>query len=325
MSFDVAVVGGGISGLVVAHDLIGRGHRVVVLERQVRAGGNAVSERIGGFLMEHGPSAINAMSPGALVLSSNLGLDDRRTELGAEVRHRYLVNAGRLHGIPLHPFGFLATSYLSWRGRMRMAIEPLVPRRSVGGEETVAAFWSRRFGAEFAQRVIDPMVAGMFAGRAEELSMAALFPRLLAMEQRCGSIARGMVKSRHAGGRMPGRLLFSWRDGIGTLPLGLVEQLGQSVRTGITVRRIRPAADGFRLDCGTAGALSVRAAVIATQPHVAAALLEDMDSPSGIGRSQKCPPSKWYSCPCVSRPEIERDPGAISSVRRSWAVAVDHR
>ncbi len=280
MNLDVAVIGGGISGLVVAHKLASQGHRVIVLERQVRAGGNAVSERVGGFLMEHGPSAINAMSPCATALSSSLGLDGRRVELGADIRRRYLVNGRRLHAIPLHPFGFLTTSYLSWRSRARVAVEALVPRRSTGDDETVAAFWSRRFGAEFAARVVDPMVAGMFAGRAEELSMTAVFPRLLTMERRHGSITRGMIESRRAGGRMPGGRLFSWRDGIGTLPRRLVEELGQIVRTGCTVRGIRSVAGGFRLDCGADGTLRVRAVVVATQPHAAAALLENVDAPS---------------------------------------------
>ena len=62
MSHDVAVIGGGVSGLAVAWELMRRGHRVTVLERQVGVGGNAISERFGGFLMEHGPSSVVAVS-----------------------------------------------------------------------------------------------------------------------------------------------------------------------------------------------------------------------------------------------------------------------
>ena len=277
MTIDVAVIGGGISGLATACELTRQGHRVVVLERQVRAGGNAVSERIGGFLMEHGPSTVTAAIPDAARLSKSAGLDERRCDLGPEVRYRYLAGAGRLHRIATHPLGFLTSGYLSPLARLRLVAEMLVPRGSGEAEETVAGFWSRRFGREFAERVIDPMVGGMFAANAHEVSMNAVFPSLVEMERRYGSVVRGLMAHRRAGGQMPARRLYSWRDGIGSLPRALAEGLGPAVRTGITVRRIRRAPGGFRIDAGAAGAIAARAVVVATQPHVAAGLLEGLD------------------------------------------------
>ena len=102
MTIDVAVIGGGVSGLAAAHELVLRGRTVVVLERQVRAGGNAISERLDGFLMEHGPNSVNATSAAATELSTALGLDDARLELGLGVRRRYLVAGERLHGLVHH-------------------------------------------------------------------------------------------------------------------------------------------------------------------------------------------------------------------------------
>ncbi|HJN24882.1 MAG TPA: FAD-dependent oxidoreductase, partial [Rhodospirillales bacterium] len=81
MTCDVAIIGGGISGLSAACELKGRGYNVVVLERQARSGGNAQSERFGGFLMEHGPSSVNAQAMETVGLSRDLGLDTLRTEL----------------------------------------------------------------------------------------------------------------------------------------------------------------------------------------------------------------------------------------------------
>ncbi|MEE8455887.1 MAG: protoporphyrinogen oxidase [Limibaculum sp.] len=277
MTIDVAVIGGGISGLATACELTRQGHRVVVLERQVRAGGNAVSERIGGFLMEHGPSTVTAATPDAARLARSAGLDDRRCDLGPEVRHRYLAGAGRLHRIAAHPFGFLMSRYLSPRARFRLMAEMLVPRLAGDAEETVAGFWSRRFGREFAERIIDPMVGGMFAANAREVSMNAVFPSLVEMERQYGSIIRGLAARRRAGGRMPARQLYSWRDGIGSLPQALAGDLGPAVRTGVAVRRIRRAPGGFRIDAGSAGTIAARAVVVATQPHVAAGLLETAD------------------------------------------------
>jgi oxygen-dependent protoporphyrinogen oxidase len=277
MTIDVAVIGAGVSGLTTAHELARRGHRVAVLERQVRAGGNAMSERIGGFLMEHGPSSVNAASPAA-ALSRRLGLDGARCDLSAQVRYRYLMGGGRLHRISTHPLGFLLSGYLPPRARLRLLAEVFVPPGCPETEETVADFWARRFGPEFTERVIDPLVGGLFAGRASELSMPAVFPALMAMEARYGSISRGVLKRWRAGGRMPGRRLYSWREGMGTLPAALVRNLGPALRTGVAVRRIRGQPGGFRIEMGEAGALDARSVVIATQPHVAAALLDGLDA-----------------------------------------------
>lgn len=279
MTFDVAVIGGGVSGLATAYALLCRGHRVTVLERQVRAGGNAISERIGGFLMEHGPSSVNAAVVEAETLSRSLGLDSWRCELGPGVRHRYLLRDHMLHRIQTHPLGFATSDYLPPLARLRMMGEFLVSPKRDGQEETVAGFWARRFGKDFARLVIDPLVGGLFAGLADELSMPAVFPALVDMERRYGSISRAVLASRRAGGRMPGRRLYSWRDGVESLPKALAAALGNALVPGVAVRRVRRWTDGFRIESG-AGAVAARSVVLATQPQVAADLLDGLD-PAG--------------------------------------------
>jgi len=281
MRVDVAVIGGGVSGLSAAWALQRRGYEVAVLERQVRAGGNAISERIGGFLMEHGPSSVNAAAPAAGAVSTALGLDSAWCELGAGVRYRYLVGAAGLHRIGAHPLGFLCSGYLSPGARLRMLGEGLVPRGVAGAEETVEAFWTRRFGPEFAARVIDPLVGGLFAGRADRLSMPAVFPALVEMERQYGSITATLLRRGHGWGRghkpMPGRRLYSWREGIGALPAALAAALGPALRTGAVARRVARRGDGYRIDLGAGGTLAARAVIVATQPHVAAGLLDGLD------------------------------------------------
>ncbi len=276
MSFDVAIIGGGISGLATAQSLREKGLRVAVLERQVRAGGNAVSERIGGFLMEHGPSSLNAGSPVALQASHKLGLDAKRCDLGAGVRQRYLVRDGRLHGISVRPLGLFASNYLSLAGRTRLLIEPLVPARRGGADESVAAFFTRRFGREFAERLVDPLVGGLFAGDAGSLSLKAAFPRMAKMEASHGSILVAAAKARMAARSMPGRRLFSWRDGVGSLPKTLAAGLGSALHTGVAVRRLRQAGRRWRVETARQGTIDAGAVVIATQPHVAAGLVESL-------------------------------------------------
>lgn len=277
MTFDVVIVGGGISGLATAYQLKRQGRRVVVLERQVRPGGNAVSERVGGFLMEHGPSTVAAASTVASGLSRELGIDGERCGLGSGVRRRYLVGGGALRDIPIHPLGFLLSNYMSLKGRLWLLAEIVVPPGDGGEEETVADFCTRRFGRELAERVIDPLVGGLYAGRASELSVSAVFPRLVELERDHGSVSYGLLRQRARGGRMPGSRLFSWRRGLGTLPRALSRELGAAVRTGVVVRRIRHAARRFTVDGGPAGTIETRAVILATQAHVAAQLLGGLE------------------------------------------------
>lgn len=277
MTVDVAIVGGGVSGLATAWKLMRAGYRVRVIERQVRVGGSAVSENLDGFLMEHGPSTVNGASATAVAWSEALGLGPQRVELGAEVRRRYLTHGAALYGIGLQPLTFLTSNYLSARARLRMMGEVLVPRPRDTADESVAAFFGRRFGVEFAERVIDPLVGGMFAGAADKASMAALFPRLLEMERTHGSLSRALAASWWRGMKMPGRRLFSWREGVGALPRALAQALGPAVHTGVAVRNIVPAGRGFAVNMSGGETCHASAVVVATQPHVAAKLLDGVD------------------------------------------------
>ncbi len=289
MDVDVAVIGAGISGLSTAVDLARRGHGVIAIERHARPGGKAQSERIDGFLMEHGPSSVVAAGATPL-LPQYFTAEHDRVDLEPGVRRRYLMADGRLHGIAVHPLAFLTSNFLSKRGRLRLLAEAIVPSRGAGTEETVAAFCRRRFGHEFADRVIDPLVGGMFAGTAESLSIAATFPRLVELESNYGSVLRGVFIGRVSGKRMPARRLFSWRDGIGTLPTALAAQLGSRLRVGVTVRRIAAHPHGFVLTTAGAGSIRARAVVIATQPHVAAELLANVDATAAKAAAQIAAP-----------------------------------
>jgi protoporphyrinogen/coproporphyrinogen III oxidase len=289
---DVTVIGGGISGLATGYMLRRQGWNVLVLERQAKSGGNAISEcTADGFLMEHGPSTVNATIPEALTLSRELGLEAGRCDLSDAVRRRFLVKDGGIAGIAAHPMGFLLSNYLSPGGRARLLGELLVPRRRSGGDETVADFCRRRFGSEFAERIMDPLVGGLYAGTADSLSIAAVFPRLVEMERRFGSITWAVLRARLLGASMPGKRLYSWRDGVGALPAALAARLGPSLRTGVVVRRLTAAPDGFVVDTGPGGAITTRAVAIATQPHVAAGLLEGVDADASMAAGEiQAPP-----------------------------------
>lgn len=279
---DACIIGGGVSGLAAAYELRRRGHEVVVLERQARSGGNAVSERINGFLMEHGPSTINAAVPEVQELSASLELNASMVELSEEIKHRYLVKDGELSGISAHPLGFLASNYLTLGARLRLLGEAAIAKGHPDADETVEQYFSRRFGAEFADRVMDPLVGGLYAGRSDELSLRSVFPKLIEMEQSHGSISKAALVNHLRGHTMPGKRLYSWTDGIGSLPQALSRVLAATIRTGVTVSRLRAGGGSCEIETLKHGTIRARSVLIATQPHVAATFLQTV-APEGAG------------------------------------------
>ncbi|VAW10121.1 Protoporphyrinogen IX oxidase, aerobic, HemY [hydrothermal vent metagenome] len=278
MSHDVVVIGAGVSGLSCANDLVGMGMDVRILERQVTTGGNARSERFDGFLMEYGPSTVNAAFPTAMDRIRHLGLEPDARPLGPGVTKRYLRDERGLHGISIHPMGFFTSRYLSPFTRLSMAAEFLRPAKSDKAEETIHQFVSRRFGAGFADKVIEPLAAGLFMGDSKTLSVSGTFPKLVDLEERFGSIMRGILAAKR--GREPGRHLLSWDGGIGTLPRTLAERLGARIHPRTTVTKITRTPAGFKIATANSGTIFARAVVLAVQPHVASALLENLDPQS---------------------------------------------
>lgn len=280
----IAVLGGGISGLTAAHRLQKCGHEVILLDRRARPGGRMHTEQRDGFLMEHGPNSMISPAPGAEALIGSLNLTDERVDKGSAVRHRYLVRNGQAHALPIDPAGFFSSGFFSLRGRLRLLAEPFVKRGPP--DESVAEFVCRRFGSELLDYVFDPLVGGLYAGKPEQLSMAALLPRLKQLEMRYGSVVRG-VMAKAMKGIDPRydprkRMLFSFRQGMATLPGHLATALGPHVRRGIRVEKLSALANGgFQLSCyerqtDHASTLKVDGVVVALPAYAAGRLIEGL-------------------------------------------------
>ncbi len=276
---DAIVIGGGISGLATAHALMLAGLDVQVLERQVRVGGNAITDRFNGFMMEQGPTTFNASMPDAVKQIDRLGLLKTAHDLGEGVKKRYLLNQGKLTGISTNPLGFFMSNYLSPQARFSILFEGLRRRKMDKTEETIHAFATRRFGREFADKVIDPMAAGIFMGDSHQLSIAGAFTKLHELEQKFGSITRGILAAKR--GSEPGRHLYSWGGGIASIPAALAKRLGARIHTGVAVNSIGKTSTGFQIKT-SAGTRAARAVVLAVQPHVAAGMLENLDPDASI-------------------------------------------
>ncbi len=292
----VAIVGGGISGLAAAERLVRADPRVRVtlLEASQRLGGIIGTERVNGYVIERGPDVFVTSKPAARELCARLGIADRLTGFAPGVRGSYVYRRGRLRPLPAGFSGLmptrlapLATSrLLSPAGLLRAATEPLRRAPADPGDESVEAFAVRRVGRELYERLMEPLLTGIFAGDGSRLSLAATFPQLRALEREHGSLLRGIRAQRAASGqKAPAHPPFvAPRGGMQELIEALERFLRDSgrveLRLGATVAAVAPAADpaeGALVTLGDGSRLRCDAVIVATPAPAAAALLAPLD------------------------------------------------
>lgn len=292
MTRDVLVVGGGISGLAAAHRLteLGRagpsGFQVTLLEASDRLGGVIATEPVGDLLMELGPDSCITDKPAALRLCERVGLAERLVapqhgELQLYTVHRQELTPlpeGFLLMAPTRVGPVLRSPLFSWRGKLRMALEPVLPRRSRGGDESLASFVRRRLGNEALERVAQPLIGNIYAADPEALSLAAAMPRFPQMERDHGSIVLGTRRAQERRARAQGEtgarwgLFVSIDGGMEVLVRGIADALGpETPRLGARVRELSldPGTRRWRADA--AGARFEADAVICALPAFAAA------------------------------------------------------
>ena len=196
----VAVVGGGISGLATAWRVaeLQPGWRVVVLEAADRAGGVIHTDRTGDYTLELGPDSILRRLPWGVGLCQRLGIDDQLVGTQPAARGVYTVHRGQLARMPeglaiMAPervWPMVTTPILSPWGKLRLACERVVPRRTDDADESLAAFARRRLGREAFERIVQPMAGGIYMGDPERLSLRGCFPQFADMEAKQGSLIK---------------------------------------------------------------------------------------------------------------------------------------
>ena len=245
----VAVVGAGVAGLTAAYRLRQRGMRVVVYESGDRPGGVVRTERRDGYLADLGPGSLSVPGPAVASLLDDLGLRGSLLPASPEARHRYVVRRGRLLPVPTSPPELLTTRLLSNTAKLAVFGEPLVEAGDSPLEESVAGFVRRRFNQEILDYIANPLVAGIYAGDPEQLSMRYALPRVFAMEQAHGSVVKALIQRARArrGGDEPAGddALVSLRDGLQELTDGLARELGSAIRLRAAATQIRRGPKGW--------------------------------------------------------------------------------
>lgn len=255
---DVVVVGAGITGLTCAHRLQKLGIDALVLESSDRIGGVIQSENIDGHLVEWGPGSLLPTAH-TFGLLEEIGLEKDLIEADPK-SPRYIVVNGQLRAIPLGP--------LSFGGILRAFGEPFIRSKSTG-DESVASFFRRRFGSQIHERLVAPFVTGIFAGNTEKLSVGAVFPRVLDIEQEHGSVIWGMLRGKpKPKGDNDKPAAKSRKSTISSFPLGL-EALPKRLSEGLS---IQTGCSGIRIG----KEVQAKATVLAVPAYQAAGILDDL-------------------------------------------------
>ena len=299
----VVVIGGGLSGLAAAHRLHQRARmmrrpiELRVLEAKDRMGGVLWTDRVDGFTLEGGPDSFITNKPWGIELCERLGLSGQLVETDSGHRRSFVVRKGRLVPVPegfvlmaphrLAPI--LTTPILSWKGKIRFLMDLVIPRRDDDSEESLAAFVRRRLGREALDRLVQPLVAGIYTADPNDLSLRATLPQFLAMEREHGSlILAGWRESRRRGPRSLERqasgarygMFVTLADGMDTLPTALAQALPEgTVRTGTAVRRItrNEPISPWLVELLDGPPLEADAVIVATEAHAAARFLDSQD------------------------------------------------
>lgn len=296
----VVVVGGGISGLAAALRLLelDEGLRVTLLEAEGRLGGKILTTRDDGFLVEGGPDLFLGAKPGAFELCARLGIAHRLHGTAPGVRGSYVLSRGRLLRLPEGLTGlipsrlapFVRTPLVSIAGKLRVALDLVIPRRKSAGDddESVEQFVVRRLGREMYERLVEPLLSGIYAGDGARLSLLATFPHLRQSEREHGGLLRATFAARRrpsaplAGGRTAAHLGFlTLPGGLGELVDAAAARLAASGRAVVRLRTpaqgVAAEGHGWRVELPAGEQLAADAVVIATPAHAAAALLAPLD------------------------------------------------
>jgi oxygen-dependent protoporphyrinogen oxidase len=254
----VVIIGGGITGLAAAYRLqqIAPEVEIILIEASERLGGKIGSERFEGFLIEAGPDCFLSRKPRGIGLCEELGVTAELQGRDPAHRKTYVLRHGRLHRLPEGLTGMIPTNLdalrhstlLSDQARERIAQEPILPPAPDNGDESVANFICRRFGRETFENLIEPLMGGIYAGQADQLSLAATFPQLRQLELKHGSLINGLLAQKTAASSASYPPFVAFRDGMGELVNHIVDRLKNvqiCLRTAVS--HIDIANEGYQL------------------------------------------------------------------------------
>jgi protoporphyrinogen/coproporphyrinogen III oxidase len=294
------VIGGGISGLAAARAALlharktGEDLQLTVIEAEPRWGGKILTDRVDGFVIEGGPDTFLATKPRGVGLCRELGLQDRLHGTNQQMKNTYVMRDGRLRPLPeglmmMIPSKFgpmIRTGLLTWPQKTRMGLDFLLPPQPANGDESLGSFVSRRLGRAAYERLIEPLMSGIYAGDGDKLSLQATFPYLRDMEKNHGGLIRGALAARRKMGsanssKKGSRSIFlTPTTGLAEMVEALVEELrvgGADLRCGVPAVGIEKSGEGYMVELEDGTRLPARALVLASPAFASGKLLAGLD------------------------------------------------
>jgi len=299
----VVIVGGGISGLAAAFFLRDQAVRVTVLEGSPRLGGKLRVSEIAGIAVDEGAEALLVTRPEGTGLIADAGLADQRVAPGTKSSAIWTRGALRplprrqYMGVPSDIAELARSGVLSADGVTRARQDLELPPTARDGDVPVARYIATRFGAEVVDRLVDPLLGGVYAGRSTELSFDATLPSLAAVSRQHRSLAEAVQsllphppaertaekETPGSGSRAEGSVFTTLAGGLGTLPDILGKASAAAVRTGAMARELFRTDGGWRLAVGSAAApeyVDADAVIIAIPARPAGRLLAQVPGAS---------------------------------------------
>ncbi|MDO8723679.1 MAG: protoporphyrinogen oxidase [Syntrophales bacterium] len=287
----IAIIGGGISALACAVNLKEKRFDFTVFEKEKSAGGKIFTEKIGGLTVEGGPDSYLPEKPWSVQLIKKVGLAEEMLCSNDEFKGTFIYSRGHLHPLPEGVMLMVPTmilplaksSLLSWPGKMRMGMELFVPPRKDHKDESLAEFVTRRLGRECLEKIAEPLVAGIHTSNPDNMSVRAIFPRFIDMEQKSGSLIRGMLDAMK---KMPPQnpsgpkmtYFMSLKEGMQELVRGCLSYIGEErVKTGADVVSVEKKESGYRITFGDGATADFDAVVLAVPSYITRDILKSAD------------------------------------------------
>lgn len=242
---DIAVIGAGISGLSVAHQLNKNGIAVHLFDKNDKVGGVIKTDTENGWRYEYGPNTLLLKDPEVEDLINEIGLSGQIEIANSEASKRFIVKEAELVSLPQSLTEFLKTSLFSATAKLRLLGEPFIGKSDP--DATLAEFVENRFGREVLDFAVNPFVAGIYAGRPDNLSARHSFPALQSLEQVYGSIITGAVRKKFSGNgskRIIKRRLISFTNGLQQLPEKMASHI-ENIYLNHEVKKLQKTKEGW--------------------------------------------------------------------------------
>lgn len=284
-----AIIGGGITGLSAAYELAQAGREAVLIEEQPSLGGVIQTEVVEGCVLEGGPDSFLSAKPAGEELARELGLGGDLISSLDEQRVTWVVRGGRLVPLPdglmmMVPTKILPLAFsplLGWGTKIRMGLEILRRPGSLAGDRSVAEFIEDHYGREAVDYLAEPLLAGVYGGSADRLSVESVLARFVELERRYGSLTRGVLAARRAARARQGPsepLFRTLKNGLAQLTGELEQRIRPRCRV-VKARAGRVLREGgrYRIHLGE-DLLEVDQVILACPAWQAGALLRELDA-----------------------------------------------